>query len=429
MNYNQIELFLHDNIEPKGSVLGLDVVRALLDRLGTPENDLKFIHITGTNGKGSVGAILESVLMAAGYSVGRFTSPAVLDKFETITYNRKNITKKFYVEGYSRIIEEYKAMEEDGENTPTVFETEFALALLYFKSKIPDFCLIEVGMGGDMDATNVIPKKEEAIITHISLEHQAFLGKTLEEIATHKAGIIKEGASVITAPQEKEVLDVIKQKAKECETPLYEANEEDIKKASSTVKGWTFGYKDIKKIFVPMAGEYQKSNIVTALKAIEGLRDKGYEISDEQIVKGFKETYWPCRFETVSRKPLIIMDGAHNVDAASKLMQSVQNYDLSGKLIYIVGILKDKNYEEMVKLSYPHAMAVITITPPENPRALDGYKLAEEYNKYIANVTAADSLEDAIFLARAMAGKDGNILIWGSLSYLGKMREILKMNK
>ena len=426
MNYNQIQDFLHDNIEPKGSVLGLDALKGLLKGLGNPEQGLKYIHITGTNGKGSVGAMVESILLSAGYKVGRFSSPAVIDKFETITYNRKNITKKFYQEGYSRIIDEYKAMEERGENTPTVFETEFALALLYFQEKKPDICIVEVGMGGDTDATNVIPSPEVAILTDISLEHQVFLGKTLTEIAGHKAGIIKKGCSVVSSVQDKEVKEVITAKCKKegCDYNEAEPSQVIIKKEG--IKGITFNYKNYKKISTPLAGEYQISNIATAMKVIERLKERGLNIKDDAITEGMKNVYWPCRFEMVSRKPVIILDGAHNVAATTFLMESIEKYGLSGKLIYIVGVLKDKAYEKMAAMSADKAKAVITITPPDNPRALSAYVLAEEFMKHTANVTAADSIEDALFLSKAMAGDGDAILVWGSLSYLGRVEECIK---
>ena len=418
-----------------GSRLGLDCMRELVKRLGNPQDELKVIHVAGTNGKGSVCSFLAGALQANGYRVGRYISPSVVDYREKIQVNGTFIPKTKVAEYLEKLFSVADAMVEDGFEHPTAFELETAMAFCYLRDKNCDYAIIEVGMGGAEDATNVIARPLLCILTSVSLDHVGMIGNNLEEIAATKAGIIKDEANVVCAPQKESVCAVIEAECKKHRNvkPVF-VKKEDItvsvksETARLPYRGITvFSYKNYKKTELAMLGEYQPENAAVALEAAETLKQLGVTLKEEKIRKGLKETKWPARFEILGRKPLVIADGAHNPDAVMRLMKTMDNYFTNCPIIYIMGVLKDKAVDEIVGLSVKKADAVITVTPPNNKRGLPAFELAQIVRDINPNVSAADSVEEALEEAVMMAGEQGVILAFGSLSYQGRLRSAYEL--
>ena len=419
-----------------GIVPGLDSIRELCNRLGNPQDDLKFVHIAGTNGKGSTSAYIASVLKQGGYRVGRYISPVIFEYRERIQVNDNMITKKALCQGMEQIQTVCEAMVAEGLPHPTPFEIETALGFLYFKEKKCDIVVLETGMGGLMDATNIVKNTLVAVLASISMDHMKFLGNTLAEIAAQKAGIIKRGCRVVTVKQAPEVMDVIKAKARDAvglqegsgeRKKLTVADPSEAKNIRYGLEKQRFDYGEWKKLEISLAGQYQIDNAVLALEVLKVLGECGFRVSEEKLRKGMLETKWPGRFTVLSEKPLFIVDGAHNEGAAARLAKSIEFYFTNKRIIYIMGVLRDKEYEKIISLTHAMADQIITVTTPDNPRALPAYELAQEISKVHSKVTAVDSLEEAVEMSRLLAGKDDVIIAFGSLSFLGRLMNIFEM--
>ena len=411
-------------LEKKGSVLGLTTVRELAARVGNPQNDIPVIHIAGTNGKGSILAFVSTILKAAGYRVGRYISPVLLDYREKIQVNEKMISKNALCEGMSLLRDQIDLMEKEGFPSPTLFEVETVLAFWYFKKKKCDFIVLETGMGGETDATNIVDKPLACVFSKISMDHMQFLGKDLQAIAKVKSGIIQPGTYVISTLQEPVVREVLEQKAKEKNCDFSEMQmPENVHYGLQTQ---SFQYRDLKKCKITLAGCYQIENACVALETIRSIQNFGICIPEAAIYQGLLETKWYGRFSILQKKPLFLVDGAHNEDAAKQLRQSMICY-LSGKpLIFIVGVLKDKEYEKVLGLTADLASHILTVTPPNAQRALSAYELAETAKKYCKSVTAAGSLEEAVEMASLLAGTECVIIAFGSLSFLGALKKMFE---
>lgn len=407
-----------------GIVPGLDSIRELCGRLGDPQKELKFIHVAGTNGKGSVSAYTASVLQCAGYRVGRYISPVIFDYRERIQVNGRMISKKALCQGIQQIKAVCDAMTEAGLPHPTSFEIETALGFLYFLKKDCDIVVLETGMGGLLDATNIVENTVMAVFTSISMDHMSFLGNTLEEIATQKAGVIKTDCTVVSISQSPEVMAVLFGRAEEMGCPVTVAGIEKITNVRYGLTHQQFDYGRYKKLEISLAGKYQVENAALAVEALEALRERGFLLTEEQLRRGLRETDWPGRFTVIKKHPLFIVDGAHNEDAAKRLTESVTFYFTNRKIIYIMGVLKDKEYEKIIALTHAYADHIITVTPPGNPRALPAYELAMEVAKVHPKVTAVDSLEEAVEMSLLLAGSEDVIIAFGSLSFLGRLMEI-----
>lgn len=407
-----------------GIVPGLDSIRALCGRLGNPQQELQFVHIAGTNGKGSVSAYLASVLKQGGYRVGRFLSPVLFEYRERIQVNDRPITRKALCEGMELLKKACEEMRKEGMPHPTPFEMETALGFWYFREKGCDIVILETGMGGLLDATNVVENTCAAVLTSISMDHMSYLGGTLPEIAAQKAGIIKKGCDVITAVQEPEVMRVILQKAEAAGCSVHVAEEANISGVHYGLEKQKFAYRGV-KIEISLAGRYQIANAAVALETLEVLREKGFPVAEPKLREGMAQTRWPGRFTVIGRKPYFIVDGAHNADAAGKLAESLREYFPGRRMIYIMGVLKDKEYGKIIELTHSLADQIITVTTPEEPRALPAYLLAGEVAKVHTCVTAADSLEEAVEMSYLLAGKEDVIVAFGSLSFLGRLMKIV----
>lgn len=413
-------------IQKSGSILGLESIRELMRELNDVQNEQQVIHVAGTNGKGSVCAMLESVLLEAGVRVGKYTSPAVFQPEERYRVNGENIRKEEFSEVISQVKAACDRMVERGLSQPTVFEVETAAAFLYFYQKNCDIVILETGMGGATDATNIIRKSLVSVLTSVSRDHMGFLGDTLEEIAKVKAGIIKEGGRVAASAQPEEVRSVIDKVCKECKASVVYTDARQVEKVHIAENRLCFHHAQLGEIKLKMMGKYQVQNALCVIETIHQLVKQGYSISAEQLKKGLEQAEWEGRFSCLCEKPLFVMDGAHNEAAAQELRETLEMGFTKCKIIYIIGVLADKEHEKMLRCMLPMAEKVFTITPL-NPRAMAGEDLAKEARKYHRDVVFVPKIEEAVKLAlEAADSEQGMVLAFGSLSYLGEVKNALK---
>lgn len=408
-----------------GVVPGLDSMKRLMARLGNPQDGLRFVHIAGTNGKGSVLGFLSKILQCAGYRTGRYSSPAVFSGLEKYQVGGRHISQKDFVRGLETIRKCAEELEEAGHPYPTAFELETALAFWYFREKECDIVVLEAGMGGLLDATNIITTTVAAVLTPIGMDHMHFLGDSLEEIALQKVGIIKNGCYVISAGQDRRVMEVIERTCREKGAVLKIADVSNAVHIRHGLEKQSFGYGGLEKLAISLGGTYQIENAVLAVETIKALQERGYRITEKMLRRGLTEAEWKGRFTVISKRPLFIIDGAHNEEAVQKLKESVTFYFTNKRIITIIGVLRDKEYEKIAELMAPLARQVITVAAPGNRRAFPAYELAGVVRRYNPNVTAADSLEEAVEMAFLLADADSVIVAFGSLSYLGKLAEIV----
>lgn len=413
-----------EELKQYGSVPGLDNIRNLCAKAGNPQEELRFIHIAGTNGKGSVLAFVSEILKCAGYRVGRYLSPSVMDYREKIQVNGRMITKKALAEGMTLLRGYCEELVREGKNHPTVFEVETALAFWYFQQQKCDIVVLETGLGGELDATNIVTDTLVSVFTPISMDHMGILGRTLPEIAAAKAGIMKKGAVAVSAKQPPEVFEVLRKRAEKLSVPLYVAEPEQINGRGSKLSGQKFTYKGFRDLTISLAGRYQLTNAALAIEAVKALRSRRggteWAVSDEAIRKGLEEAFWPGRFQVIAKKPYVIADGAHNRDGAKQLAESLRYYFKDRRLIYIMGILRDKEQEEIIKATAPLSELILTIST-KGERGFSSYELAELCRSYQPNVTAMDGLQEALEAAYLLADKESVIVAFGSLSFLGEL--------
>ncbi|MCM1102500.1 MAG: bifunctional folylpolyglutamate synthase/dihydrofolate synthase [Clostridium sp.] len=426
MNERQAMAYIEELARHKGIVPGLESIRELCGRLGDPQERVPVIHIAGTNGKGSTLAYLSSVLAAAGYRVGSYSSPAVMDYRERFRVNQKMISKADLAKLLTRVAEAAEQMAAQGHAHPTAFEVETALAFCFFAEKKCDVAVVECGMGGALDATNLIEKPLVSVITSISMDHMQFLGGTLAGIAAQKAGIIKEGCPVVSVAQREEAAQVIAQEAAKKHAPLSIADEKKATGVRYGLNTQSFHYGGYRNLKIALGGTWQIENAVLAVETVRVLNEQGIAVSGDALRKGLLSAQWRGRLTVLRKKPYVIADGAHNADAAGKLAESLSFYFTNRPKVFIMGVLGDKDYEKMIACMAPMAKQLIAVTPPDNPRALPAYELAQAVRKVNENVTAADSLEEAVEMAYLLTPPDGVIVAFGSLSYLGRLEKVLR---
>lgn len=420
MDYREAREYIQ-SLEGRGMVFGLDTMRILMEGLGNPQEHLKFIHIAGTNGKGSVLAYLSTILKEAGYRTGRYCSPALFSYEEIIQVNEEPIPKEMVAMGITKIQEVIEKME----IMPTVFEVETALAFWYFQKADCEIVVLETGLGGDLDATNIITTTLCSVITSISLDHRKILGNTMEEIAVHKAGIIKPNVPVIMMKQSKEAEQVIQKRCQELHCRLVEADGDQARILLATVRSQVIFYKQYEKLMSHLLGIFQKDNIAVAIETIEELRTLGYSITDQQLRDGIFHTKWRGRMELICSSPLVFMDGAHNPDAAYQLKKSLEQYFTGEKYHFIIGVLADKDYPAILEILLPKAKDVITITP-NNKRGLPAEQLKaaiKEINP-LMKVKTASNLGEA--WERVVKKEEEITVICGSLSFLGELDQYVQ---
>lgn len=427
MDYEEALNWIHSTYR-FGSQLGLERISVLLDFLGRPQDSGRFVHIAGTNGKGSVTAMVASILREAGYRTGTYTSPHLEDFRERIRLDGRKIGKEEVAKLVPRVKAQVERMTSLGYPHPTEFEIVTAMAFLYFKESGCDWVSLEVGLGGRFDATNVVTPAV-SVITPVSLDHTDRLGNTLAEIAFEKAGIIKPGVPVVAAPQEPEALTVILERAHElgCRVVLvgkditWRVEAESIRGQEIQVSA---GGTELGRIFVPLAGPHQATNAATAVAVARVLGESGVRVPWDAVKTGIARTRWPGRLEVVSERPLIVLDGAHNPGGATALVRSLPLIPRR-KLVSVVGMLKDKDYRQVLSQVLPFCDVVVA-TSPVSERALDAEALANEARKHCSDVTVAGNLKDALELSLRRASAEDAILIWGSLYLVGAARTLLR---
>ncbi len=427
MDYSQARELIDSLTMKKGIVPGLDSIRKILDTLGNPQEKVPVIHVAGTNGKGSFTAFMASILMKAGYRTGVYNSPSVFEYNERIRIGTENISDDDYAREISLI------MEQKGDIAATAFEVETAAAFDYFERKKCDIAVIETGMGGKDDATNVCNHPLISVIMSIGMDHMAFLGNTIEEIAACKAGIIKEQSDVVVCHQKKDVLDIVSGVAKTNKADLIITGSV---KAEYNDEQTIFSYKSYsgKKYYslkIKLLGSYQPDNAAVAIEASEILSNKGFHISENDIRMGLENAVWHGRFEKICDSPVIYIDGAHNPPAACRLKESIELYLKDKyKIIYVIGVLADKDFDKIMDYTLGYASYIYTLTP-DNSRAMSGEKLKQKISERTNNVKNAETVDNAIELAIKKTSEYENavILAFGSLSYLGEFkRKVIKQH-
>lgn len=431
----------------QASRLGLERIRELLERLGRPQDRLKFVHVAGTNGKGSICAYLASILGAAGHRTGMFTSPYIERFEERIRVDGVMISPDELRDVTLAVREHAEAMAEETGDHPTEFELMTAVALEHFARCGCDIVVLEVGLGGRLDSTNVIDAPEACVIARIGLDHTALLGNTLAAIAGEKAGIIKEGSAVVSWPQEPEAMAVIEHAAAEhgCElrVPDFAQLEEGaIRWEDGASPFRSFSYKEWADLRTGILGTYQPQNATVALEVVDVLRGRGWRIPDEAVRAGVAQTRWPGRFEIVEggSSPdgfAIVVDGGHNPQGAHALADSLAEVFLGRKPVFVIGVLEDKDYPRMLEDVLPLGSAFVCVTP-DNPRALPAHKLARAIRwtgqdllgcSACVNPVVARDFEDAIRRARELAGPDGLICAFGSLYSVAALKEAVRATR
>ena len=420
MNYEEALLRLYDAAYP-GSRPGLDAVKGLLKKLGDPQKQLKIVHCAGTNGKGSTMAFLERILLDAGYHVGRFVSPSLFYFGEQLRYDAVTIGKSEFAILAGPVLDAVDEIKTEGGPVPTVFEITCAMAFRWFALKGCDIALVEAGMGGELDATNVADTTVLAVITSISLDHCQYLGDTASKIARVKAGIIKPGIRVCldgTTPFADEVVPVVAALCREKNASLAVTSEDDISLISSGPEGSVFTWKGRGPFRITLPGLYQVKNAALCLEAVGALEDLGFTVSEKALRCGLEETVWNGRFEIVSKEPCVILDGAHNPDAAAALMDSVRTYFPENKIIMIFGVFSDKEYDKIIQLTMPYAHHVYTVEAGDRLRTLSSGEAAKAAAGKARRVTDAKTVDNALTLALEEAGDGDVILVFGSLSIM-----------
>lgn len=428
MNYNEALQFIHES-HKFGMRLGLDNIKKLLELLGDPQNNLKIIHVAGTNGKGSTCSFISSILKESGYKVGLYTSPFLETFTERIRVNGENIREEEVGKIVSLIKEKIEIMVSEGYSYPTEFEIVTAMAFYYYNQEKVDFVALEVGLGGRYDATNVIDKPVVSAITSISLDHTGILGDTLAKIAFEKGGIIKENCPTIVYPQQEEASEVIKNICAEKKSKYIECDFKNIEIKSSNINSQIYNCningKELRDLEIKLIGDHQIKNSIVALNVIEYLNDiKITNISEENIRKGLLETKWPGRIEKISENPMFIIDGAHNEEGAKSLANSIDKYFENKNKILVIGMLEDKDIDSVLDLLIPKFNNVITTTP-DNPRAIDANKLKEKIERYNIEVTCKPNIKEAVDYALEISNKDDVIISAGSLYMIGNVRTII----
>ncbi len=413
MTLEQALEYIHSNYW-NGGTFGLGRTYELLDKMGNPQKDLKFIHIAGTNGKGSTASMSASILRQAGYTVGLYTSPYIFRFNERMQVNGECISDEEVIS----LVEELKPLAQAMASEPSEFEFVTCMAFAYFKRHQCDIVCLEVGLGGEFDSTNVIAPPVAAVMTNIGLDHTELLGDTLEKIAETKSKIMKTGTQVVSYREPASVEAVFEARCKEVGAELTKADFDTINLCSASLEGQIFDWGDMAELQLPLLGQHQLKNAAVVLTLMKVLQKQGWNITEESIRKGLKAVSWPGRFELVAREPLFIVDGGHNPQCIEALVKNVRDYLDGRTLVILTGVLGDKDYHAMYKDMAPFASAFVTITP-DNPRAMSAQALKAYLEQFGKAVTACGSAAEGVARAKALAGKNGVVLAYGSLYMLG----------
>ncbi len=412
MNYEEALQYIH-SINWTFCKPGLERIQTLCERLGDPQKRVKFIHVAGTNGKGSVSAMLSTILSRAGYKTGLYTSPYIKHFNERMMINGQMISE----EELTALTQLVRPIADAMEDKPTEFELITAIAFLYFARNGCDLVVLECGLGGRLDSTNVIESTALSIITGVALDHVSILGDTVEKIAREKAGIIKEGCPVVFGNNSHDVdaLRVVCATAEERHAPLLVTDESKLQNVRYSVDETLFDFDGTRDYALRLLGVYQPYNAATVLTAVSALRGNGYEIPEEAVKEGLRTVYWPARFERLSDDPVVIYDGGHNPQGIEVAKKSIKAYFGDEQILLLTGLMGDKDYSCMVGELAPLAEHIYTVTP-NNPRSLPAEELAEVYRSFGADATAFETVEEAVKTAMEDARRQKRpLFILGSL--------------
>jgi len=415
MNYQEAMVYLN-HVEYFGSKPGLSRIGALLEKLGSPQKGMRFIHIAGTNGKGSCAAMTASILKAAGYKTGLFTSPYLYRFNERMQINGREIDDEVLAELVTRI----KPIADAMEDPPTLFELMTATALLWYREEHCDAVVLEVGLGGRFDATNIIDAPEAAVIMNIGLDHMEVLGDTVEQIAFEKAGILKPGTEAVLFQQSESVTAVVRARCEELGVPLHIADFSQIRSEFDSLYGQSFTYKG-ESYALPLLGAHQLKNAATVLELVAVLQQKGWKLEQSDVEHGLYAVHWPGRFELLSEEPLFVVDGGHNPQCAQTVAENLKHYFPDKRRILLLGILRDKDYAGLTEILDPCADEYICITP-SSPRALPAAELAAFLSRYNKPVSVCDTIRDGVSRALDRADEGSVVCAVGSLYSVGEIR-------
>lgn len=429
MNYEEAMEYIHGTYK-FGSKLGLDNIKTLLQKLGNPEKNLKVIHVAGTNGKGSVCSMLQSVLTAAGYKTGLYTSPYIQLFNERIRIGEDMISDDDLAEMTAEVKAAVEVMLAEGLTHPTEFEVVTAIGFLYFAREKVDILVLEVGLGGRGDSTNVIDHPLVSVITPVDYDHMEYLGNTLAAIAGEKAGIIKPCCPLVVGLQEEEALEVILKKAEELKVPLVRGIAEELEVHESSLHGQVFsavlGGRHYERINVSLPGLHQVDNCLVTLRVLQVLEEnKHVSISEEALRKGLATVRWMGRLEIVQQDPLFILDGAHNLAGARTLAKSIHMLLPEQSVTLLTGMMADKDARGFLRIILPYVHRVV-VTKPDNPRAMDpdelGRLIEETFGRHMERVVVEPNIEKAVEAALALTPVQGAVICAGSLYMLGSVR-------
>ena len=417
MSYESTLAYIH-NVQWRGQKPGLDRIRTLLDHLGHPEQGLKFVHIGGTNGKGSTAAMVESVLRQAGLRTGLYTSPYI---------NRFN--ERIRVDGYEigdemleALVDEVRPFADAMEDLPSEFELITAIAFLYFARKSCDIVVLEVGLGGEFDATNIIPCPEVAVLTTIDLDHTGVLGSTIGEIARTKCGIIKEGCDVVSFPQQAEAAGEIEAACARRGARLWPVEFDRLTLKSVDLDARVFDYGPFTDLKLPLLANYQPKNAAVAITVLTVLAHRGWSITPEHIRAGLACVQWPGRFEVLGRNPLFLLDGSHNPQGMAATVDSLKELFPAQKFVFLLSMMADKDVDGMLALLLPLGERFFTVTA-DNPRAMPAAALADKLRAMGAQAESIPSIAEGVAAAEGAAGYDGRVCALGTLYFSGDVRK------
>lgn len=420
MNAAEAIAYIH-SVCWKGSIPGLDRTRTLLTKMGNPEKKLKFVHIAGTNGKGSTAAMTASILRKAGYRTGLYTSPYIYRFHERMQVDGVEISD----EDLAAVTEYVRPLADSMEESPTEFELVSCIAFEYFRRMQCDIVVLEVGMGGALDSTNVIETPEVAVITNIGLDHTEYLGDTVEKIAETKSGIFKENGHAVVYRSSPSVEAVYERICAERHVSLKKADFDTLRLKSRSLEGQIFDCGARKDLILPLLGDHQLHNAAVVLAIADTLIQEGWKITEEHIRQGIRDVRWPGRFDIAGREPLFIIDGGHNPQCIEALVKNIEDYLAGRKVIALTGVLADKDYADMYQPVMPLVHQFVCITPP-NPRKLEADLLARYLREAGADAVACSSIAGGVAKAIDLAGKDGVVLCFGSLYSIGAIRDALQ---
>lgn len=411
-----------------GQKNSLDRLLHLLERLENPHKNLNYLHITGTNGKGSTASMFQSVFREAALNVGLFTSPHLEVVNERIRLNGENIADADFIRLVDKIEPHVLELEDQMNQKFYAFELLTVVAFLYFQEKQPDIILLEAGIGGRLDSTNVIEETEVSIITSLGLDHMATLGETLGEILFEKVHILKENGHLITGPLPNELKLIANKQAEKVNGTVTFLDKNNIQLHETTLDQQVFSYKDWEHVKITLLGLHQIENACLVLETCERLSDKGWSLTKEVIYRGLEKASWPGRFEKVFDEPLFYMDGAHNEASVKRMVETLETTFLDQKFYFVLGMMKDKEYIKMIQ-QVEHLAKAFYLVSPDWQRGFDVKEVADALNKKGYQATAMENIEAVLDLVQNEISKEATVIQFGSLYLVGEMKEALKTAK